>query len=166
MRFENRGLLILLGVLCVVIVGLGIVLVRNGIENAEDSQIDCANMETSDEVSICIGDFYNLYGDKTASIDEYNKSIELSNGMENYEKTSNLIVDRSVFLVSEVQDCEEALKLIGDENIENMSADYRAVIYTGAVGISVDCSDKEEELRWNNLLTEAMSEIIGGEAFL
>ena len=167
---NNRWLVILLCVFGVVIVGLttGIVVVnmnnKNNNDNLDNLSV-CKSEESVSNINTCINSLYDSNNNETIAVDEYNKAIVLFNEAGDYGKAANLIVDRSVFLVSKVHDCDKALNLFDEENIENMDANNKATVYTGAIGISIDCKNKEKEEKWNKLLTDIMSEMTG-EGFI
>ena len=162
---KPKLILVALILVLVVILTVGVVFVVKSFgggkeEEREISQVDCMKEDGAEKISECIKKEYRESGDRDELFLSYEKASAAAREEKNYDAATILIVARSEFLAV-IRDCTSALQLFENEDLSEFGTRNRAKVYDSAVGISVECGDKSEEIKWNNRISEAMSQMEG-----
>ena len=162
-NMRGRGLYALLGVLCVVIVGLaiGIVVANNHDGEKEASDNACIDKEDVDEFISCVDDAYA--DDWDTLLNEYSMAIQSAKDAGNYDRAGNLVIARSDFFLGS-DDCDAALELYG-EDLDGIEPKQLARIYSVAVSVSIDCGNDAAKIKYQEMSAKAMSEVKDALAF-
>lgn len=153
---QNKILGIVLGVLCVVIVGLtiGVIVVKVNEQNAVFSE--CTYKETPYEIDVCISENYSGGEDGeddnvAGAIRAYSEAIEKAKAENNYDKAAELLIRRTNKLAL-MDVCEDAMDLLGEEDFGGYSRQLLRRIYSNAISTSIDCGDEAAQIEWNEAM--------------
>lgn len=148
----NKVWIVLLVVLFVAIVGLivGIVVVKN---TKKDSDMACAGGDSVYDINTCISNKYSEADNLDQAKSLYRGAIDKAVAEGEYAQAGQLIADRSSFLVLE-GDCEDAMRLMGEENVEYLSDEEKGVFYSYALSMDAYCGGTNQDF-WSGLLNQA-----------
>lgn len=168
--FENKGLVILLGVLGVVIVGLvvGIVVVnvQGGDEVAmvdEDDNSTLPEELMGDNLSVedqVIKRTSLMLQDPDVSEEDielyYDAVIEDAINDENIVLAMNIIIQKMNFLVVLEDDCEKAREYIDGLDMSLYSVDEKHYLASNVVSSAIECDDLDWQNQWEGVYNEGI----------
>ncbi len=171
MKFENRGLVILLGALGIVIIGLVV-----GIVVAVNRQKDEGLVVDSENGDSALPE--ELMGDNLSAEDRVTKktSLMLQDPDTSYEDIEsyydavigdaindgdmslarNITVQKMNFLVVLEDDCEKAREYIDNLDISFYSAEERRYLASDVISAAIECGDLDWQNQWENIYSEGM----------
>lgn len=161
---ENKGLVVVLVVLAVVIVGLitwmGIVYFNRSTK--VNQSWNCGEKDTLYDIGVCMEDAYEGGDDVGKIVSMYEEAVNTAKGNGNYKLASDLLIQRTSSLAL-MGECSEAMSLLKRSDFSSYNSDNLLRIYSFAVGTSASCDDKESFDYWSALLTKVNEEIIDEE---
>ena len=167
--FENKGLVILLGVLGVMIVGLvvGIVVVSQEEEKVKEEEWKIEAEEglpeelKGDDLSIedqVVKETSLMLQDPNASDEDielyYEEVIKKAIEDGDTSLAANVILQKMDFLVVLEDDCERAREYADSLNISSYPAAEKQYLMSGVVSMAIECDDSDWQIRWEDLYKE------------
>lgn len=162
---KDRGLIIALVILCVVVVALIMyMIVIRFINNwdifvtSDDREVNCAEIERIDDTDTIVECLAHIYGngDEDRAIEVYNNKIDQAFDSKDENRYTVLLSGLShLYLDNEL--CEKAFDLLDNSRISELSTEYKLSVYENAVNVSLECNDSMRADNYYSMMNETVS---------